>query len=177
MEAWRNWLGHPPRDLDSTALLTHLLTLLFGLLGASDFVARLPAAVGGVALAAAPLLLRRPLGRVAAVGAGAVLAISPLLVFGSRLVDSGILVAALLALLVGTVAQTLATGDRRWAYAVPILAGLVFTCGSVAVPALLAVVVAAAIAAWPTRTTRWRRSWPHDCRGRWCCSASSPSRW
>jgi hypothetical protein len=88
---------------------------------------------------------------VAAVGAGAVLAISPLLVFGSRLVDSGILVAALLALLVGAVARTLASDDRRWAYAVPILAGLVFTCGSVAVPALLAVVVAAAIAAWPAR--------------------------
>jgi hypothetical protein len=151
VEAWRNWLGHPPRDLDSTALLTHLLTLLFGLLGASDFVARLPAAIAGIALAAAPLLLRGYLGRPAAVGAGAVLAISPLLVFGSRLVDSGILVAALLALLVGTVGHALATDDRRWAYAVPILAGLVFTCGSVAVPALLAVALAAGIAAWPTR--------------------------
>jgi hypothetical protein len=52
---------------------------------------------------------------------------------------------------VGTVAHALASDDRRWAYAVPILAGLVFTCGSVAVPALLAVALAAAVAAWPTR--------------------------
>ncbi len=150
VEAWRLWLGNPPPDLTSSALLTHLLTLLFALLGASDFVARLPAALAGLALALAPLLLRGAIGRGAAVGAGAVLAISPLVVFGSRRVDPAILVAALLALLVGAAARVLLAGERRWGYALPVLVGLLFTAGSVAVPALLAVLVASAIAAWPS---------------------------
>ncbi len=148
LEAWRLWLGNPPRDLTASSLLTHLLSVLFGLLGASDFVARLPAALAGVALVLAPLLLRGALGRWAALGAGAVLAISPLLVFGSRRVDPAILVAALLALLVGTALHVLVTRERRWTYALPVLAGLLFTTDSVAVPALLAVLAAGAIAAW-----------------------------
>ncbi|HZU05320.1 MAG TPA: hypothetical protein VFB73_05055 [Chloroflexota bacterium] len=157
LEAWRLWLGRPPAALESSALLSHVLKLGFGLLGASDVVARLPAVAGGVLLTLAPLLLRPVLGPLAAVGAGALLALSPLVVFASRRVDAAILVAALLALLVGVAVQAVTRNERRWASAVPVLAGLLLAAGSVAVPAALAVLAAAALAWWPARREGWAR--------------------
>jgi hypothetical protein len=201
--AWRMWLENAPNDVGAGVLLLHALALSFGLLGASDLVARLPTVVAGLALVAAPLLLRPLLGAWAALAAGALLALSPMLVFGSRHVDPAILVPTLLALLVGVAARALLgaraeelpgevsdAGDapspkardtasgalaqlgsaedepsaqpsprgrggrtdwRWWAYAVPVLLALLLMAGSVAVPALLAVLGAALVTWWPTR--------------------------
>ena len=208
LTAWRMWLENAPNDVGAGVLLIHAVALSFGLLGASDLVARLPTALAGLALVAAPLLLRPLLGAPAMLAAGALLALSPMMVFGSRHVDPAILVPALLALLVGMVARALlaaraevrldaahgedeaplaATLDaksadaadwaresasspgthdvarawpaswegwgrtdwRWWAYAVPVLLALLLMAGSVAVPALLAVVGAALVTWWP----------------------------
>jgi len=201
LAAWRMWLQNAPPDVGPGVLLIHALAASFGLFGASDFVARLPTAMAGLALVAAPLLLRPLLGPVATLAAGALLALSPMLVFGSRHVDPAILVPTLLALLVGVCARALLaapavdgsddgweqgatpspqpspkgrgsdalasgaagyherradpsesqTAWRWWAYAVPVLLALLLTAGSVAVPALLAVVGAALITWWPAK--------------------------
>jgi hypothetical protein len=173
MDAWRLWMGRAPSDLQGAAFLTHALLVTFGLLGANEFAARLPTVLAGLALTLAPLLLRPHLGALGALGAGALLALSPIVVFGSRHVDSAILVAALLAWLVGVAARAAlaplpATADPRpanltaalagdwapqsgWRLAVPVLAALLLGAGSVAVPAALAALVAAAITWWPSR--------------------------
>ena len=181
LAAWRMWLENAPADLGGSVLLLHALAASFGMLGTSDLVARLPTVVAGLALVAAPLLLRPRLGPAAALAAGALLALSPMLVFGSRHVDAAIFVPALLALLVGACVRAVLAAPtasapeaawdtldapsppfspsgsgrsldwRWWAYAVPVLLALLLTADSVAVPALLAVLVAAVITWWPTR--------------------------
>src|SRR5581483_2943897 len=100
LAAWRMWLQHAPADTGGGVLLLHTLAASFGMFGASDVVARLPTVVAGLALVAAPLLLRPVVGP-----AAALLALSPMQVFGSRHVDAAIFVPALLALLVGVCAR------------------------------------------------------------------------
>ncbi|HEY7066823.1 MAG TPA: hypothetical protein VII06_35490 [Chloroflexota bacterium] len=202
LAAWRMWLQNPPSDAAGGVLLLHLLAASFGLAGASDLVARLPTVAAGLALVGAPWLLRPLMGPAAALASGSLLALSPMLVFGSRHVDSAILVPAVLAWLVGVSARALLgatdtiAGDRgtpspqpsprgrgglvdsaiavpldtedtaqpgaasemasrstwrRWAYAAAVLLALLFTAGSVVVPALLAVLGAAVVTWWPTR--------------------------
>ncbi len=191
LAAWRMWLQHAPADTGGGVLLLHTLAASFGMFGASDVVARLPTVVAGLALVAAPLLLRPVVGPAAALAAGALLALSPMQVFGSRHVDAAIFVPALLALLVGVCARAVLAAPevgrletalddaaapspqpsprgrgglalsppssgrvaawQWWAYAVPVLLALLLTAGSVAIPALLAVVGAAVVTWWPTR--------------------------
>src|SRR5207302_4281902 len=126
LAAWRMWLQHPPSDAGAGVLLLHALAASFGLAGASDLVARLPTVVAGLALVGAPWLLRPLMGPAAALASGSLLALSPIMVFGSRHVDPAILVPALLALLVGVSARALLGSDgwRRWAYAAPVLLAL-----------------------------------------------------
>ena len=61
-----------------------MVATAFRLLGDSDFTARLPAALGGVALVALALGLRRRFGETAAFGAGLLLALSPNLLYYTR---------------------------------------------------------------------------------------------
>ncbi|HLI25848.1 MAG TPA: hypothetical protein VKZ60_02175 [Chloroflexota bacterium] len=157
MDAWRLALGRAPQALDASATLTHGLLVTFVLVGASDYAARLLPALAGTALPLAPLLLRGPLGPVAAVGTGTLLALSPLAVFASRRVDAAILVAGCLLLLVGTVARAVDSGQRGWLRASAVLLALLLASGSVAVPSLLAVVGAAAIAWGGARATVYPR--------------------
>ena len=157
MDAWRLALGRAPRELDVSAALTHGLLAVFALFGASDYAARLLPALAGTAVALAPLLLRGPLGRLGALGAGTLLALSPLVVFASRRVDAAILVACFLLLLVGTVAQAIISGQRRWLFLSAGLLALLLASGSVAVPSALAVVGAGAIAWGGVREDAWAR--------------------
>jgi hypothetical protein len=169
LEAWRLWLHYPPPDLVAPPLLVHLLGASFALFAPSDVAARLPSALAGTVLALAPWLLRPWLGSLAALGAGVLLTLSPLLLFASRRADAAILVAALVALLVGAIARAaaapaapagLATDGRRgegpwwesravWIYAAAVLAALLLTAAGVALPAALAPLAAAALTWWP----------------------------
>ena len=74
-------------------LLYHLNALVFFFLGASDATARLGAALAGTALVGVLWLFRPYLGRSAAFGAAALVALSPALLFYSRQVWMDIYVA------------------------------------------------------------------------------------
>ena len=67
----------------------------FFLFGTSDVIARLVPALAGMAIVALPLALRRWVGGPAALGMAALAAISPTLVYASRVVSPEIVIAAL----------------------------------------------------------------------------------
>jgi hypothetical protein len=71
--------------------------LSLGVLGASEFAARLPVALAGVALVLAPALWRKQIDRLNALGFSALLALSPTAVAAARNTD-GVTVTALLAM-------------------------------------------------------------------------------
>lgn len=73
----------------------YLTALVYKLFGDSDFTARLAPALMGTLLVALPYLLRRQLGRVAAVAAGVILAVSPSILYFSRFAREDIYLAAI----------------------------------------------------------------------------------
>src|SRR5688500_555128 len=98
-DAWVLFRGQPPvaneSIPDAGALLLLLQGIGFFLFGTSDVVARLVAALAGAAIVALPLVLRRWVGGPAAPGMAALAAISPALVYASRVVSPEIVIAAL----------------------------------------------------------------------------------
>jgi hypothetical protein len=109
---------------------------LFGIFGPSDVVARVFAALSGVALCLAPIFLREHLGRTRALMFGVALALSPTLWFVSR-TASGAMLAWTLALW----AFAAWVGQRRLVALA--LLGALLACGvDTAAPALAVVVVA-----------------------------------
>ena len=97
--AWALFRGQPPVASDSIPDVGALLLLLHGigffLFGTTDVVARLVPALAGIAIVALPLTLRRWVGGPAALGMAALTAISPTLVYASRVVSPEIIIAAL----------------------------------------------------------------------------------
>lgn len=73
----------------------YLIAAFYKLLGDSDFTARLAPALMGTLLVALPYLLRRQLGRTAALSAAVVLAVSPSLLYFSRFTREDIYLAAI----------------------------------------------------------------------------------
>ncbi|MSQ28661.1 MAG: hypothetical protein EXR51_11090 [Dehalococcoidia bacterium] len=76
LAGWRLLAGAPPQWWDAPALVS-TLALVFLALGDSDFAARLPSVVAGVAVVASMTLWRERLGRWPALAAAALLALSP----------------------------------------------------------------------------------------------------
>src|SRR4051794_28224260 len=97
--AWTLFRGQPPVTGEAVpnvgALMLLLEGLAFFLFGSTDVVARIVPALIGLALVAMPLALRRWLGVPAALGVAALIAISPTLVYFSRVVTPEIVVATL----------------------------------------------------------------------------------
>lgn len=87
-------------DLLSQPLLTYGGAIVFLLVGASDTAARLLPALAGTAMVVLPYFLRGYLGRLGALAAAYLLAISPSLVFFSGTADSAIIAIALMLALV-----------------------------------------------------------------------------
>ena len=71
----------------------HVMALFFTLLGDSDVTARLPHALAGTALVAAPLLLRRRLGGGGTIAAAVLITVSPSMLYFSRFAREDALVA------------------------------------------------------------------------------------
>ncbi len=92
----------------------HLIAALFKLFGSSEFTARLPAALLGTALIAAPLLLRRWLGGVGTVAAALFIALSPTLLYYSRFARNDMFIALFTLLLVVAIWRYRADGRFRW---------------------------------------------------------------
>ena len=94
MAAWQLLQGQSPETGGSGPLLLTANLILFALLGANDVVARLLPALSGVLLVLLPYGLRSWLGRVGALSAAAVLALSPIAMFNARYLSGATAVAA-----------------------------------------------------------------------------------
>ena len=121
---------------------------LFFLFGATDVVARLAAAVPGLLLVLAPLALRRWVGTPAALGMAAVVAISPTLVYASRIINPELIV-ALCAVAVILAIVALAQPERNAfpAAAVGIAAGVALASGPSSLTVAITLVLGLAAAA------------------------------
>jgi hypothetical protein len=104
-------------------LYYHVQGFAFLLFGASDYTARLTAALFGMFLVGMPLLLRRQLGTVGTVAAVALIAFSPTLVYYSRFFREDIYVAVFVLGMVVAIARYLDEGRDVWL----VVLGLSFT--------------------------------------------------
>jgi len=137
LAAWQLYQGLDYTPQQPLYLLTTLCS--FGLGGVSDATARLAPALAGVALVALPALLRRPLGRLGALVAAALLAVSPSFVFFSDSAEGATLALAASLLLVAGLWRHLDAGRPNDIYLVAIGLGLSLTAGPAAYPVLLTV--------------------------------------
>ncbi|HEX5498849.1 MAG TPA: glycosyltransferase family 39 protein, partial [Thermomicrobiales bacterium] len=154
-DAWILFRGQPAPSGEALAATEPLFLLLQGIaffvFGATDAIARIPAALCGFGIVALTPLLRRWIGAPAALGMAALAAISPTLVYASRVADPETLVAFLALLLVVAIFRAGIEGApagniRRWAVVAGFaLAGLLAASPS-AITVLIALVVAFAIA-------------------------------
>ena len=104
--------------------------LLFAVFGAGDFLARLVTALSGALLAIGPYFLRRHLGRMGALAASFLLAISPSVLFFSRYLGGEIIVATCaLAITIGLF-DHLEQRQSRHLYLVAIALALALTAGA-----------------------------------------------
>lgn len=114
MMAWRAVSGQGLPLVDYNPFLLAGNGLLFMLFGASDALARLWPALFGTLLALAPVLFRRPLGRVGALAAGAYLAISPTGLVAARQLEGTSVAAAGAMISLGGLLHFFDSGRRRW---------------------------------------------------------------
>ncbi len=143
LAAWQLYRGLDYTPRQPLYLLTTLG--MFGLFGASDAAARLAPALAGTALVALPVLLRRPLGRVGALMAAALLAVSPGFVFFSDSAD-GVMLALLAGLLlVAGLWRYLDSARPGDLYLAAVGLGLSWTAGPAAYPIILSVLAFAAV--------------------------------
>jgi sugar lactone lactonase YvrE/type IV secretory pathway VirB2 component (pilin) len=153
-DAWTLVRGQPPAsgeaipDVGATLLL--LEGLAFFLFGATDVVARIVPALAGLAIVVLPLALRRWLGDPAALGMAALAAISPTLVYASRVVSPEVAIAALSLAAVALLVHLGRPGasPRRGAIALGVVVGTAFAAGPSAVSAIVSVLVGLALASW-----------------------------
>jgi predicted membrane-bound mannosyltransferase len=159
--AWSAWRGDlPPAGV--SPLLTWIAAGLFAVFGSrgaaysaavrsaaeyGDALARLAPALIGVVLVALPMLLRDRLGRIGALGAAVVLAISPVAVMTSRTASGDTLAAAALLGLVVIGARYWADGRSGWLYAGAAALGLGLVSGSTFYSALVMLAVCAGLLA------------------------------
>lgn len=92
----------------------HVEALVFFLFGASDYTARVSAAIFGSALVLLPLLLRKKLGTVGTLAAMAMLAFSPTIVYYSRFFREDIYLAFFSLLMVVSIWRYVEDGTKRW---------------------------------------------------------------
>ncbi len=146
-----------------SSLLLGANHMLFWLLGASDTVARLLPALAGSGLPLMAWLFQRHLGRWGALAAGALLALSPSLVFVSRSATGTVLGIAGGLLAVGALEKADATGERRWTW----VAGIAMGLGVASGPAFWSAMLVMALAAMLGRPTGLRRWLASRCGALW----------
>lgn len=112
--AWRAATGQGLPLVDYNPFLLAGNSLLFTLFGASDTLARLWPALFGSLLVLAPVLLRRSLGRVGALVAGAYLALSPTALMASRQLSGTTIAATGAMACAGGVVRFLETDRPKW---------------------------------------------------------------
>ena len=163
-EAWTLFRGQPPASgetlPDAGALLLLLEGAAFFLFGATDVVARIVPVLAGLALVALPLALRGWVGAPAALGMAALAALSPTLVYASRVVSSEVIIAALslaaVACLARLGAPDVTRRPRGAAIALGITLGAAYAAGPSALTIAITLVIAVAVAAMATEGTMRR---------------------
>ncbi len=151
-DAWVLFRGQPPVTGDPLpnvgAFLLLLQGALFFLFGATDVVARLAAALPGLLLALAPLALRRWVGGPAALGMAAVLAISPTLVYASRVINPEVIVALCTVAVIAALAALAQSARNAFpAVAIGIAAGVALGTGPSALTVAITLIIGLAAAA------------------------------
>jgi uncharacterized protein (TIGR03663 family) len=107
--------------------LYHVDALVFDLIGASDFSARLVVALVGGLLPFAAWLFRERLSQVEVVSLGGFLAINPVLLYYSRFMRNDVLVATFMLFALGFFVRALDTDSTRYLYPGAASLGLAFT--------------------------------------------------
>ena len=114
LPAWQAVMGQFDGSLveSGAPLLSHAMVVVFGLFGASDVAARLVPALAGVGLSLTPGLLTGTFGLRTTLWAAVLIAVSPVAVHASRVVDPAVLTAGLVMLTVGSAIRL--ASDRPW---------------------------------------------------------------
>ncbi|MGH2614686.1 MAG: phospholipid carrier-dependent glycosyltransferase, partial [Thermomicrobiales bacterium] len=154
-DAWTLFRGQPSATGGSIPDVGPLLLLLEGsaffLFGTTDVVARLVPALAGLGLVALPLALRRWVGGPAALGMAALAALSPTLVYASRVISPEIVIAALALAAVVCLVRLGEAGimvpPRGPAIALGVVTGAAFAAGPSAVTVAITLAVGLALAA------------------------------
>lgn len=161
--AWFTWLlvsgkGYHYDPVFHGPVQFYLMSLLYLLIGAGDLAARLAPALVGTLVTALPYLLRRQLGRPAALAAAVAICVSPSFLYFSRFVREDIYTACL------TLAMTIAVfrfldRPRRWHPAVilGLLATSFATKETTYITVFLGGVFFIGLAVWELRTGRGGR--------------------
>jgi 4-amino-4-deoxy-L-arabinose transferase-like glycosyltransferase len=173
LAAWRLAHGQgAPATSDYSPLLFSAQWVIFLLIGAGDQGARLLPALAGSALVLAPALLRQQLGRLGALGAGLLLALSPTALTLSRTASGDVLVALGALLCASALCHWLdplshdrapsvsRSGLSSFVHLLPLALALVLTSSPLAYSALLSLGVAfLPLLAAPRIRARLRAGW------------------
>ena len=138
LAAWRFIQGQAVEPTGYSPFLLTSNILLFGLFRAGDLTARLVPALFGVALVLLPYLLRRRLGRMGALAASFLLAISPAANFFSRYLGGEIVVAACALALAAGLFGYLDERRPKYLYLAAVAMALALSAGQGAYTLLLA---------------------------------------
>ena len=116
--AWDLYQGNPylHNPLTHGMFLFHSIAASFFLFGDNDFTLRLPMALFGAGLVAAPLLLRTRMGQVAALVAAVMITFSPALLYFSRFARNDIFIAVFTLMLIGAMFRYIDEKRDRWLY-------------------------------------------------------------
>jgi predicted membrane-bound mannosyltransferase len=157
----------------------HLIAAMFKLFGSSEFTARLPAALLGTALIAAPLLLRRWLGGVGTVAAALFLALSPTLLYYSRFARNDIFIALFVVLMVTAIWRYRDDGRFRWLMVLAGVDALMFATKETTYLTEAVMLVYLEVVLWRALLTRYRTAFPEATREqRWRVAAALlPTAW
>ena len=132
LAAWRSAQGLPQDSAlgQLSPLLFTSNVFLFALFGANDFLARLVPALGGALLALLPYFLRRRLGRMGALAASFLLALSPSTLFFSRYLGGEIVVAICAMAIICGLFGYLDQRQPKHLYLVAVALGLALSAGA-----------------------------------------------
>ena len=143
LAAWQLYRGLDYAPQEPLYLLSTLCS--FGLFGVSDAAARFAPALAGTVLVALPALLRRQLGRVGALAAATLLAVSPTFVFLSDSANGATLAVAAGLLLVAGSWRYRESATPTDLYLAAVGLGLALTAGPAAYPLILVLAAFAAV--------------------------------
>jgi uncharacterized protein (TIGR03663 family) len=161
LAAWRLMQGvsqGSPLGQSSPLLFTTNL-ILFALFGASDFLARLLPALGGALLVILPYFLRQRLGRMGALAASFLLAISPSALFFSRYVGGDMLVVTCALVITWGLFGYLEQRQPKYLFLAAIALALALTAGPGAYTYLFVVVTFVLVLALVNRFSGPSESW------------------